>query len=286
MTQSRASASFRPVKFACQAHGEYRYTGILQALLSLSNMKPVAPGTVIFHRYRGYGVITSVNLLTGWISARFGAEGRTLDLNLSSDQVQHADGEPILFRRQPPARMPHARLMEMVRDLHRAGYQRLYLYSWPKASGLHWRWHLFTGPRNWMQRPWREGWYGSGAEYNLNPIMGWGDAPGADAQELGSALARFDPQGLAQALGRDQDHAAWFEMVCEALLPEYAFSLGWDQREAQPEGLPVIAVRRGVPDYAGPVLPWPPGWAGLWTSVPAIRLLRINPAGVPSDDVR
>ena len=77
MNQSRTSAFIRPVKFACQAHGEYRYTGILQALLSLSNMKPVAPGTVIFHRYRGYGVITSVNLLTGWISARFGAEGRT-----------------------------------------------------------------------------------------------------------------------------------------------------------------------------------------------------------------
>ena len=55
-------------------------------------MKPVAPGTVIFHRYRGYGVVTSVNLLTGWISARFASEGRTLDLNLSCDHVQHADG--------------------------------------------------------------------------------------------------------------------------------------------------------------------------------------------------
>ena len=74
-------------------------------------MKAVAPGTVIFHRHRGYGVITHVNLLTGWISARFGSEQRTLDLNLSSDEVQHADGEPILFRRTPPDRMPHARLM-------------------------------------------------------------------------------------------------------------------------------------------------------------------------------
>ena len=45
-------------------------------------MKTVAPGTVIFHRHRGYGVITHVNLLTGWISARFGSEARTLDLNL------------------------------------------------------------------------------------------------------------------------------------------------------------------------------------------------------------
>ncbi|MGC8035352.1 hypothetical protein ACP3WA_24785, partial [Salmonella enterica] len=86
-------------------------------------------------------------------------------LNLSSDEVQHADGTPILFRRAPPDRMPHARLMAMVRELHRAGYQRLYLYSWPKPSGLHWGWHLFSGPRNWIERPWREGWYGSGADY-------------------------------------------------------------------------------------------------------------------------
>jgi hypothetical protein len=103
-------------------------------------MKPVAPGTVIFHRYRGYGVIVTVNLLTGWISARFGSEARTLDLNLSSDEIQHADGEPILFRRAPPDRMPQARLMAMMRVLHQAGYQRLYLYNWPKPSGMHWRW--------------------------------------------------------------------------------------------------------------------------------------------------
>jgi hypothetical protein len=100
-------------------------------------MKPVAPGTVIFHRYRGYGVVTSVNLMTGWISARFASEGRTLDLNLSCDQVHHADGEPIQFRRSSPDRMPHGRLMGMMRELHKAGYQRLYLYSWPKPSGLH-----------------------------------------------------------------------------------------------------------------------------------------------------
>lgn len=230
-------------------------------------MKPVAPGTVIFHRYRGYGVITAVNLMTGWISARFGDEGRTLDLNLLSDQVQHADGEPILFRRSRPDRMPQARLMAMVRELHRAGYQRLYLYSWPKPSGLHWRWHLFTGPRNWLQRPWREGWYGSGAEYNANPILGWGDAPGATPQELASALARFDPQGLAHALGRDEDHATWFNAACDALLPDHAYSLGWDRSAGpMPEALPVIAVRDGVRAYKGPALAWPPGWTGLWST--------------------
>jgi len=189
---------------------------------------------------------------------------RTLDLNLSSDEVQHADGTPIMFRRAPPDRMPHARLMAMVRLLHRAGYQRLYLYSWPKASGLHWRWHLFAGPRQWIERPWREGWYGSGADYNFNPIMGWGDNPGASADELARALAQFDPQGLAQALGEDEEHAAWFELVCATLAPDYAYSLGWDYHTGMPETLPIIGVRRNVPEYAGPPLPWPPGWLPLW----------------------
>ena len=228
-------------------------------------MKPVAPGTVIFHRHRGYGVITSVNLLTGWIAARFGSEIRTLDLNLSSDEIQHADGEAILFRRAPPDRMPHARLMAMMREMHSAGYQRLYLYSWPKPSGLHWRWQLFTGQRDWMQRPWREGWYGSGADYNFNPVMGWGDAPGASPSELASALAQVDPQGLAQALGRDDDHTEWFAKACDLLLPNYAFSLDWDQRaDLVATGVPIIPVRRNIPDYSGEALSWPPGWTRLW----------------------
>jgi hypothetical protein len=235
-------------------------------------MKPIAPGTVIFHRHRGYGVLTSVNLLSGWVAARFGDEKRTLDLNLSTDEVQHADGEAILFRRSPPERMPHARLMAMVRELHAAGYQKLYLYSWPKPSGLHWRWQLLTGTRNWMQRPWREGWYGSGADYNFNPVMGWGDAPGATTAELIEALARFDPAGLAQALGNDEDHTAWFAQVCDALLPNYAFSLGADTPEHPlPLYLPVIAVRQRQPEWEGQGLAYPPGWEQTWSADSLMR---------------
>ncbi|MGZ3184133.1 MAG: L-asparaginase [Telluria sp.] len=246
-----------------------------------SRTKAVAPGTVIFHRHRGYGVITAVNLLTGWISARFGTEGRTLDLNLSTDEIQFGDGEAILFRRDPPDRMPHARLMEMVRQLHRAGYQKLYLYSWPKPSGLHWRWHLFTGQRDWMARPWREGWYGSGADYNFNPVMGWGDSPGATTDELIHALAKFDPQGLAQALGRDEDHTAWFAQACELLLPGYMYSLDMPvDRSVEAPPVPVVPVRAGMPDYAGPPLDWPPGWRGLWTRRHARPLPSID-LGVP-----
>jgi hypothetical protein len=235
-------------------------------------MKPIAPGTVIFHRYRGYGVLTAVNLLTGWVSARFGSESRVLDLNLSSDEVQHADGEPIRFRHAAPDKTPHARLMAMVQALHAAGYERLYLHSWPRPSGMHWRWHLFAGPRNWIQRPWREGWYGSGADYIFNPVMGWGDRPGAGTDELVRELAKFDPEGLAQALGRDEDHSEWFKMVCDALLPGYMYSLDMVGRDPMSPGpLPVYPVRHNLPEYNGPELSWPPGWNRLWRLPNAYR---------------
>ena len=102
-------------------------------------------------------------------------------------------------------------------------------------------------------------------------------------------LAQFDPQGLAQALGRDEDHTNWFDAVCEALLPNYAYTLGWDYRDGPvPESLPIIAVRRSVPAYAGPPLPWPPGWARLWKNG-STRLrasFKIDPAGAPSGAIR
>jgi hypothetical protein len=136
-----------------------------------------------------------------------------------------------------------------------------------------------------MQRPWREGWYGSGAEYNNNPVMGWGDSPGAGTGELIDALARFDPQGLAAALGRDEDHSAWFASVCDALLPGYMYSLDMERatagglREAPP--VPVVPVRAGLPQYAGPEIGWPPGWAGLWTGTHVMPARRINLTGEP-----
>ncbi len=255
----------------------------------MSEHKPLAPGTIVFHPARGYGVLTAVNLLTGWVSARFGNEVNTLDLSLCDDGIAYTDGTPILFRRAAPDYMPHARLMAMVRALHDAGYQRLYLYTWPKPSGLHWRWHLFTGHRDhagfWVQRPLRPGWYGSGSDYNFNPVMGWGDAPGASTESLIHALAAHDPEGLAQALGPDADHAAWFADVCDALLPNYAYSLGWEAatrnlrlQASGPRGmpihLPIMAVKRGIARYPGSALPWPPGWTDGWAHHGYVRAFR------------
>jgi|SRR5271170_3662735 len=242
-----------------------------------SRAKPVAAGTVVFHAHRGFGVLTAVNLMTGWVSARFGDECRSLELSLCCDSLCHADGEPIRFRRAAPDYMPHARLMGMVRELHRAGYERLYLYAWPKPSGLHWRWHLFAGHRDWVHRPLRAGWHGSGSAYIFDPVFGWGDSPGSSASELAAALASFDPEGLAHARGRDALHTLWFARACDALLPNYAFSLGWDTRtqwRSMPHSVPVMSVRRGVAPFAGPALPWPPGFSDGWAFRAGARVLR------------
>lgn len=242
-------------------------------------MKPIAPGTVIFHRHRGFGVLTAVNLLTGWVSARFGAEQRSLDLNLSNDELAHADGEAIRFRLAPPERMPHARLIAMVRALHLAGYQRLYLASWPKPSGLHWHWHLLCGPRNWLQPVWRDGWYGSGADYNMNPVLGWGDAPGATTAELIQALAQFDSQGLAQALGRDDDHSAWFARVHESLAPDFAYSFAAPATSGSGDAaayMSVMSVRADKRCYQGEPLTYPPGWPFSLPQSTAYRTERLR----------
>jgi hypothetical protein len=241
--------------------------------------RALAPGTVVYHASRGYGVLTSVNLMTGWVSARFGDEHRTLELSLSCDSLHHADGEPILFRRTPPDYMPHARLMAMQRWLHQQGFERLYLYTWPKPSGMHWRWHLFSGRRDWVHRTLRAGWHGSGAAYNVNPIMGWGDRPGASAVELAHALMRFDAGAMALARGKDSRHTEWFEEVCQALLPHYAFSLGWQpstQCAGVPRSLTVIPVSQGTGPYAGPELPFPPGWSEGWAHFGMHRRLALR----------
>jgi hypothetical protein len=240
--------------------------------------RALAAGTVIFHPDRGYGVLTSVNLMTGWVSARFGSEHRALDLSLVSDGVRYADGEQIQFRRFAPAYMPHGRLISLVRQLHVEGYERLYLYAWPKPSGMHWRWHLFCGQRDWVHRPQRPGWSGSGASYIFDPVLGWGDAPGASTDALIAALRKFDPEGLAQAEGQDRAHTAWFARTADALGDDYAYSLGWDTlpnaRRGMPRLVPVMPVRRHVPGYQGAPIEWPPGWLDGWAHHGYHRSLR------------
>lgn len=223
-------------------------------------MKTIAPGTIVFHRFRGYGVILTVNLYTGWVSVRFGEEKKILDINLSSDQLTFSDGEPILFRKNAPDFTPHARLMAMVAKLHEQGYEKLYLYSWPSVSGMYWRWHLFTKIRRWRGRVRRQGWFGNGFDYMTNPVLGWGDAPNASTDDLIKALKNFDPEGLEQAKGQDKEHTLWFKRVCQTLLPNYMYSLEEFNEQQHQLVLKVHPVKQGIKAYDGLTLPMPPGF--------------------------
>jgi hypothetical protein len=49
----------------------------------------------------------------------------------------------------------------------------------------------------------------------------------------------------------------------------------------EPPPVPVVAVRAGLPSYAGPAIGWPPGWAGLWSRTHAMPARRINLTGEP-----
>ncbi|MFM8464618.1 MAG: L-asparaginase, partial [Burkholderiaceae bacterium] len=59
-----------------------------------------------------------------------------------------------------------------------------------------------------------------------------------------------------------------FADICDALLPDYGYSLGCDRPQAaMPASLPVIPLRANLPPYAGAALPWPPGWSALWSGL-------------------
>ena len=88
-----------------------------------------------------------------------------------------------------------------------------------------------------------------------------------------------------------------FELVSEALrdgqlvciFPEgritdngelYPFRPGLT-RVLERDPVPVIPVRATLPDYTGPDIGWPPGWAGLWTRRHVMPSPPINLTGEP-----
>ena len=106
----------------------------------------------------------------------------------------------------------------------------------------------------------------SGDRYTWSQVWRAGYSAEEGVTGLWSEWAGCEQQGMAHALGRYEDHSRWFAYVCEALLPNYAYSLGVDRSDGSiPDSLPVIPLRANVPAYAGPALPWPPGWAALWS---------------------
>jgi hypothetical protein len=125
-------------------------------------------------------------------------------------------GEPMEVSLTPPLDPVYrraCRVLTMVHELHKVGYQRLRIYSGMAPSGCHWRCHIVpadnvaTGngqPLDWEHRV---------ASYSTgqgNRYFDWPDAAGDSARELAVKFIQRFPGIVRSGQGVDWAYAGWF----------------------------------------------------------------------------
>ena len=114
-----------------------------------------------------------------------------------------------------------ARVLAMVHELHKAGYQRLRILPFVSGSGCYWRGWITDADNvcadgfnliDWddEDRTGRVAKYTSGQE---NTYFGWTDAKGLSARGLGSMFLERFPQIAAKGRGCDWAYAGWLTDV-------------------------------------------------------------------------
>jgi hypothetical protein len=106
------------------------------------------------------------------------------------------------------------RVLAMVGELHKRGYQRLRIAPGMSPSGLHWRCNV--APASNIQV--RHGalladWDGLVAHYSSaddNKYFGWQDARTAPARKLASLFVERFPKIALEATGEDWLYAGWY----------------------------------------------------------------------------
>ncbi|WP_076072865.1 hypothetical protein [Sphingomonas montana] len=124
------------------------------------------------------------------------------------------------------------RLLTMIHELHKVGYQRIRFCSGMAPSGLYWRCsitHVDAMLSDGMGlaeacRPGEVAQYSTGG---LDLYSGWTDAPGRSARELGVMFLDRFPIIAEKGQGRDWAYAGWLTEV-----------LGWAEQDDR-RGFPV-----------------------------------------------
>ncbi|MFT8244431.1 hypothetical protein [Roseomonas sp. BN140053] len=132
-----------------------------------------------------------------------------------------------------PGRRCATRLLTMVHELHKAGYQRIRFSSGMAPSGAHWRCSIThasnmtrDGLRIDASRAVDEiAHYSTGSR---DRYFGWPDAPGRSARELGVMFLDRFPVIAREGSGRDWAYAGWLTEI-----------LGRAERD-EPSGFPVF----------------------------------------------
>lgn len=148
------------------------------------------------------------------------------------------------------------RLMEMVRELHRQGYERLRLHPGLAPSGLYWRCSVYAvgedgAPvRSEELRREETPRYSSGSGM---AVFGWTDAEGDTPAELAAKFVARFPAHAAAGLGADPEYARWYQDMMEKTAP-----LGVIYGYADyPLPGNAMSVANAPP---GTTIPLPPGW--------------------------
>ncbi|SFR96133.1 hypothetical protein [Sphingomonas jatrophae] len=121
-----------------------------------------------------------------------------------------------------PSTTPHVRsstrLLAMVHELHKAGYQRLRVSPGLAPSGMYWRCSI-THAGNIAENGWSlrtPGLEGEVASYSSGAgdrYFGWDDAPGRSARELAVRFIQRFPALVEKGDGCDWAYAGWLTDV-------------------------------------------------------------------------
>ena len=143
----------------------------------------------------------------GALQAASVASGKSLSEHCETEVSNHPSNNPTIKRA--------TRLLSMIHELHKAGYQRLRMACGWDAEGKVWRVRLM--PSSQVSE---DGWSPiSGttrADYSTSQgkaYFGWTDAAGDDARALANKLISRFPDLAREASGQDWGYVGWFSMA-------------------------------------------------------------------------
>lgn len=222
-----------------RAHEAYRK--LREGGLALLDMKAVEDAIV-----RGAGGDVAAQCVTN--GAFYDGKGTALALRgILGAILPNALAETMGGVAFPVSTAPHSdpvvkragRLLSMVHELHKAGYQRLRICAGRSADGSEWRCHLVPS-----SRVLADGWtplsavdlplYSSG---HGKRFFGWDDAEGDDARLLAVKFLERFPDTVREAAGQDWLYAGWLTSVLGAIengvLPSFYGGIDFCERETR-----------------------------------------------------
>ena len=133
----------------------------------------------------------------------------------SEKPSEHCETEVSTQPSDDPVYKRATRLLSMVHELHKAGYQRLRVACGWDAEGKVWRARLMPS-----SRVSDDGWSpisgATRADYSTvdgKAYFGWSDAAGDDARALANKFIDRFPELALEASGHDWAYAGWFSMI-------------------------------------------------------------------------